>query len=85
MNPLKTLFIARRELPRVLPLLRDARVPTWSKVALGAAAVFVISPLNLLGDIPLLGFADDAAMLLLVAHAFVGFAESQTQHFAGNG
>ena len=31
-----------------------------------AAAVFVISPLDLLGDIPLLGVVDDAALLALV-------------------
>jgi uncharacterized membrane protein YkvA (DUF1232 family) len=31
-----------------------------------AAAVLVISPLNILGDIPLLGMLDDAGLLTLV-------------------
>lgn len=67
--------IARHELPRVLPLLRDGRIPLRVKIAAGLAAVFIISPLNILGDIPLLGFLDDAALLLFLAHWFVSYAE----------
>lgn len=73
----RTLAIAGRELPRVLPLFRDERVPLPAKVAAVAAALFVISPLNVLGDLPLLGFFDDAALLLFVAHTFVRFAEER--------
>jgi uncharacterized membrane protein YkvA (DUF1232 family) len=68
----------RHELPRVVPLFRDARVPLWAKVLAIVAAVFVVSPLNFLGDIPLLGFFDDGAMLLFVVHLFVKFAEKRT-------
>ena len=31
----------------------------------------------MLGDLPLLGFFDDAALLLFVAHTFVRFAEDR--------
>ncbi len=74
---LRTFSAARRELPRLLPLYRDARVPVWAKVAAVAAAIFIISPLNILGDIPLLGFFDDAALLAFVVHYFVRFAEGR--------
>jgi len=74
---LRTFSAARHELPRLLPLYRDARVPTWAKVAAIAAAIFIISPLNVLGDIPLLGFFDDAALLAFVVHYFVRFAEGR--------
>lgn len=65
------------EVPRLVPLVRDERVPLWSKVLLGAVALLVISPLNLFGDIPGLGFIDDATLLLFVVHVFVNFAEKR--------
>jgi uncharacterized membrane protein YkvA (DUF1232 family) len=66
---------AAAEVPRLVPLMRDARVPLWSKIATAVVALLVISPLNLFGDIPGLGFIDDATMLLFVVHVFVNFAE----------
>ena len=77
MKIFRTLSAARRELPRVLPLFRDSRVPTWAKVAAVIATIFIVSPLNILGDIPLLGFFDDAVFLGVVVHFFVRFAENQ--------
>jgi uncharacterized membrane protein YkvA (DUF1232 family) len=77
-NPLRFFATLRSELPRLLPLLRDVRVPLWSKVLAGLAAALIISPLDLLGDIPLIGLLDDAALLLLVVHLFVAFAEKRT-------
>jgi uncharacterized membrane protein YkvA (DUF1232 family) len=55
--------------------MRDARVPLWSKLAAAGLALLVVSPLNILGDIPLLGLVDDGALLLFVLHQFVKFAE----------
>jgi uncharacterized membrane protein YkvA (DUF1232 family) len=75
---LRTLSAARRELPRVLPLMRDSRVPAWAKAVALAAAALILSPLDLLGDIPVLGLVDDVALLLFVIHLFVSFAERQT-------
>jgi uncharacterized membrane protein YkvA (DUF1232 family) len=69
---------AAAEVPRLVPLMRDVRVPLWSKIATALVALLVISPLNLFGDIPGLGFIDDATMLLFVVHVFVNFAERST-------
>ena len=80
MKIFRTFNAARHELPRLLPLYRDARVPTWAKVAAVAAAVVIVSPLNVLGDIPLLGFFDDAALLAFVIHYFVRFAEGRIEN-----
>ncbi len=67
-------YSLRSDLPRLLPLMRDGRVPLWAKAVAVLAAVAVISPLNIFGDIPFLGFLDDAALLGLVVHFFVSFA-----------
>lgn len=77
MKIFRTLSAARHELPRVLPLFRNARVPLAAKIGAVVAALFIISPLNIFGDIPLLGFFDDAALLAFVVHYFVKFAEGQ--------
>ncbi len=71
------LSTAVSEVPRLVPLVRDERVPLWSKVLLGVVVLLVISPLNLFGDIPGLGFIDDATLLLFVVHVFVNFAEKR--------
>ncbi len=76
---MRLFLAAKREVPRVLPLFRDPAVPMWAKTLTILAAVFVISPLNFLSDIPLLGFFDDAALLALVLHQFVRFADSHTR------
>jgi uncharacterized membrane protein YkvA (DUF1232 family) len=43
-----------------------------------AAAMFILSPLNILGDIPLLGILDDAALLALLLAWFVRAAAPWT-------
>jgi uncharacterized membrane protein YkvA (DUF1232 family) len=71
---LRFLRAARRSLPQVVPLLRDARVPGWMKAAAVALAVLIVSPLDVFGDIPGLGLLDDAVLLALLANAFVALA-----------
>ncbi|HVA33414.1 MAG TPA: hypothetical protein VNG31_04655, partial [Candidatus Baltobacteraceae bacterium] len=44
------------------------------KLIAGALALLILSPLNLLGDIPLLGLFDDVALLALLAGWFTGAA-----------
>jgi uncharacterized membrane protein YkvA (DUF1232 family) len=56
----------RRTFTRALTAFVDARVPGRLKLIALGAALFVLSPLNLLGDIPLLGTIDDAGLLTLV-------------------
>jgi uncharacterized membrane protein YkvA (DUF1232 family) len=75
---MRVFLVAKKELPRALPLFRDPAVPTWAKVLTLFAAVLVISPLNILSDIPLLGFFDDAVLLAFVLHAFVRFADARS-------
>lgn len=81
MRILRTIFLARRNLARVLPFLRDARVPVQLKLAAIALALLVFTPLNVLGYIPVVGFFDDAALLMFIATWFVGAA---TRHVEKN-
>jgi uncharacterized membrane protein YkvA (DUF1232 family) len=64
------------DLPRTTRLLmrlyRDGRVPGWLKLAGVAGAVFIISPLDLFSDIPLLGPIDDIALLYMLSQMFIG-------------
>ena len=58
-------------LPNLIKLLgrlvRDPRVPRRSKVVIGAAIAYLMSPVDLIPDfVPLIGFADD---ILLVSYA----------------
>ncbi len=70
---------ARKALPRALPLLRDARVPLALKIAAAVGAVLVISPVDIFGDIPVLGALDDAALLTLLCVWFVRLASRHVE------
>jgi uncharacterized membrane protein YkvA (DUF1232 family) len=74
-NPLRTLVAAARELPRLIPLMRNPAVPGAAKIAAVAAAALIVSPLDIFGDIPILGQIDDVVLLGYVIHLFVKFAE----------
>ena len=71
MNVLKLVFTLRSNLGRAFELARDVRVPLKLKLLALGAAIFILSPLNILGDIPLLGIVDDAALLALLLNWFV--------------
>ena len=59
-----------------MPLLvKSKHVPLRIKLLALAGAAFVVSPLNVFGDIPLLGLVDDAALLGLLLQWFVSSAE----------
>ena len=64
------------DVPRTAGLLvrlyRDVRVPGWLKIAGLAAAVLIVSPLDVFSDIPLLGPLDDIALLLMLTQFFIG-------------
>jgi uncharacterized membrane protein YkvA (DUF1232 family) len=79
---LRFLRAVRRSLPAIVPLMRDVRVPGWLKVAVVALAVLIVSPLDVFGDIPVLGLLDDAALLALLANAFVMLAARHTAEAA---
>jgi uncharacterized membrane protein YkvA (DUF1232 family) len=53
-------------------LLKDPRVPIWTKVIIPAALVYVLSPIDLLPDFILgLGQIDDIAILFLGIRLFI--------------
>ena len=79
MSLLRFVSATRRALPQVLPLLRDFRVPLWLKLACAGAALLIVSPLDLFGDIPGLGVLDDALLLALVVNGFVSVASKFAQ------
>jgi uncharacterized membrane protein YkvA (DUF1232 family) len=58
----------RRKLSLTRRLLRDERVPLWAKALLPALFLYLVLPFDLIPDfIPVLGYLDDLAILLLVA------------------
>jgi uncharacterized membrane protein YkvA (DUF1232 family) len=63
------------DFPRMASLLvrlyRDGRVPAWLKLGGMAAAVLIVSPLDIFSDIPLLGPLDDIALLLMLSQFFI--------------
>ena len=57
----------RQELLLMWALLRDARTPLAAKLVAIAAALYVISPVDLITDfLPLLGWVDDGIVALLL-------------------
>ncbi len=65
------MFAAKTAIVRTFPLMRDARVPLVLKGIAGLVALLVISPLDVFGDIPILGMLDDVALLTLLCMWFV--------------
>src|ERR1700733_4273023 len=63
------------DVPRMAKLIfglyRDPRVASWMKIGPAAAAVLIISPLDIFSDIPLLGSIDDIALLIMLAQFFI--------------
>jgi len=74
MKILRTLMAARTAIFRVVPLMRHADVPAALKLGALALAVLIISPVDLLGDIPVIGLFDDAALLTMLCMWFVSRA-----------
>jgi uncharacterized membrane protein YkvA (DUF1232 family) len=68
------LFRAWRSFGTALRLMRHPEVPLHLKLMAGVAALVILSPVNILGDIPLIGLFDDVALLALLAGWFVGAA-----------
>lgn len=70
----RVLLAAGRNFRRMLPLMRDERVPLAIKAGTAMLALLIISPLDVFGDIPVLGLLDDAVLLTLLCTAFVWLA-----------
>ncbi len=55
-----------------LRLLRDARVPLWTKAIVGLAVAYVILPLDFIPDwLPVVGQLDDLAALMAGISLFI--------------
>ncbi|HEY5890910.1 MAG TPA: YkvA family protein [Acidimicrobiia bacterium] len=53
-------------------LMTDPRVPRRSKIVLGAAAAYVVSPIDLIPEvIPVIGWADDVIFLMMALDALI--------------
>jgi uncharacterized membrane protein YkvA (DUF1232 family) len=85
---------ATRELLTLVPnlvrlfrgLLRDARVPLGSKVVLGFAVVWLVSPIDLIPEfIPVLGPLDDVVVAVLAIRHVLGRAGEDVvrEHWRG--
>jgi uncharacterized membrane protein YkvA (DUF1232 family) len=74
MRPLRLLLAAKAAIVRTIPLMRDSRVPLALKGAAALIALVVISPIDLFGDIPVLGMFDDVALLSMLCVLFVHLA-----------
>lgn len=56
----------------VARLLKDPRVPRRAKIALGLAAAYVASPIDLIPEaIPILGWADDVLIIMFAIDALI--------------
>jgi uncharacterized membrane protein YkvA (DUF1232 family) len=68
------LFRAWRSFSAAIRLARHPGVPLHLKLIALAGVLLILSPINILGDIPLLGLFDDVALLALLAGWFTGAA-----------
>jgi uncharacterized membrane protein YkvA (DUF1232 family) len=79
MKLMRLLLAAKRAIFQSVPLVRDARVPLSLKLIAAAIALLVISPIDVFGDIPVLGALDDAALLTLLCMWFVSQASKHVE------
>ncbi len=84
-----------RELLRFLPqlagliarLTADSRVPMRAKVALGVAAVFLASPIDLIPDfVPVVGYLDDVLLVAIVLDGLLNHLDRRVvlEHWPGD-
>lgn len=67
-------------------LVKDPRVPRRSKIALGLAAAYVASPIDLIPEvIPVLGWADDLLFMMLAIDSLIERAGKEVveEHWDG--
>lgn len=67
---------AVRQIRLAWRLLRDQRVPAWTKLVPPAAVAYVLSPIDILSDLPPMGLnqLDDVAVILLGVKLFIELA-----------
>jgi uncharacterized membrane protein YkvA (DUF1232 family) len=55
-------------------LLRDSRVPVWQRASVVGLVVLILSPIDVIGDIPLVGQFWDFTLAVTVLDAFIQMA-----------
>jgi uncharacterized membrane protein YkvA (DUF1232 family) len=73
------LFRIRASLLAAYRMMRNPVVPLHLKLIALGLALLILSPLNILGDLPLLGLVDDVALLSILASWFVRAATRAEQ------
>lgn len=69
-------------------LLTDPRVPRRAKITLGLAAVYVVSPIDLIPEmIPVVGWADDVILMMFAIDSLISRSgkEIVEEHWDGPG
>ncbi len=73
-------------LPMFIRLMADRRVPCWVKLVPVAAAVYIVSPIDLRPDfIPILGQLDDILIAILLLALFVALVPGEARRDAFRG
>lgn len=74
---MKALLRALPSLARTIArLVADPAIPRTAKIAMGAALVYLASPLDLLPDfIPLLGYLDDVLLAAILVDGILNFVD----------
>jgi uncharacterized membrane protein YkvA (DUF1232 family) len=77
---LAPLIALRQAVVGLWAAFRDPKTPRLAKVLLVAAALYVISPFDIVPDVmPILGWLDDAAVIPLALTAFAKLAARRRQ------
>ncbi|MGH7314134.1 MAG: YkvA family protein [Candidatus Rokuibacteriota bacterium] len=74
---MKALLRALPDIARLIArLLADPRLPRSAKIALVAAAVYLVSPVDLLPDfVPFLGYLDDVVLAAIVLDGILNYVD----------
>ena len=74
---MKALFRAIPDVVRLITrLVTDPALPRAAKVALGAVAVYLLSPIDLLPDfVPLVGYLDDLLLVAVVVDGILNWVD----------
>ncbi|MBM3220613.1 MAG: DUF1232 domain-containing protein [Candidatus Rokubacteria bacterium] len=74
---LKALLRALPDIGRLIArLVADPVLPRTAKIALGAAALYLLSPVDLIPDlIPFLGYADDVLLAAIVVDGILNYVD----------
>jgi uncharacterized membrane protein YkvA (DUF1232 family) len=74
---IQTLVLLPSLLRLAVPLLRDRRVPFWQRASAVGLILLVLSPLDAIGDIPVVGQFWDFTLAVTILEAFIRMAPAE--------